>query len=212
MTYRTKYQSGGILLLVLFGGSAILIPPAVMLFNSIDNGMLVVFSPMVIFFTMFFLSLKFSNIYTEVKITDEMLYVNKKEIPFAEITSYYLRTLTPRVSVLDIALKSGKEISVTGLNYGEVGEPMNQFIANMQERFTKAGSEVSLVESVRALKIKLYRKRWIAVIKGLIVFIGLFDVFVLIIVISGNTKGNMLMVLTINLMVPYLFVNMRKLK
>jgi len=205
MNFTTTYQSGGRFLAIFFGGMILVIPPAIILLYQMDLRVILAFAPLVITFGSLFLGLKLSYVRTDVKIDGDALAVGKKSISISEIRSYYLRNLTPRVNVLDLTLKSGGEISVTGLNYGHLGAPMNQFVQAMRERFESAIPPIESVESEGALKIKRYRRRWRIGIKMTIALALAADVFVLAMIVLGYAQlRHLLPLIAPNLMIPLL--------
>ncbi|HXA46025.1 MAG TPA: hypothetical protein VNW52_00235 [Burkholderiaceae bacterium] len=213
MNFITTYQSGGRFLLIFFGGMVLGIPAAVILLYQMDAGALIAFAPIAITFGMLFLGLKLAYVKTTVKIDGDTLSVNQKELPFSEIKSYFLRKPTPRVTALDLCLKSGDEITITGLNYGRVGEPMNHLIAAMRERFESANPPIELAESEASRKIKRYRRRWRVAIKATIAFALLCDLFMLVMLVTGHASlRHLAPLLAPNLMIPYLLSAMGKLE
>ena len=213
MNFTTTYQSGGRFLAIFFGGILVVLPPAVILLFQMNVGVIAAFAPFAIVFSLLFLGLKLSYIKTEIKISDSVLTIGKEIVSISEIRSYYLRNLTPRVNVLDLTLKSGKELSVTGLNYGTLGAPMNQFVAAMRARFERAIPPIELIESEGALKIKRYRRRWRAGIKVTIAFALACDVFMLAMIVLGYAQPrHFLPLIAPNLIIPYLFACLGRLK
>ena len=213
MNFVTTYQSGSRFLVIFFGGIALGIPAAVIFLYQMNAGVVIAFAPIAIVFGMLFLGLKLAYIKTAVKIDGDILSVDKKELPFSEIKSYFLRSLTPRVTALDLTLKSGGEITVTGLNYGRVGEPMNQLIAALRERFENANPPIELAESEGSRKIKRYRRRWRVVIKATIAFALLCDLLMLAMLVTGHASlRHLAPLLAPNLMIPYLLSALSKLE
>lgn len=153
-----------------------------------------------------FIAVKTTYRVTIVKIEGDKLFVNKKQIYFSEIQYYFLRRETPKIEVLDLGLDSGKEVTITGINHGRFGDEIGKFISLMQARFNESGSHVMLMESKAAVKFMKMKRRGKRVIKGIIYFYLLFDVFMLVVFITGWRDIPYLSLLTGNLILPMLAV------
>ncbi len=146
-------------------------------------------------------SIKSSSYNIALGISDTSLVVNKEEIPFSEIKSYFTRNDTPKLDTLDIALKTGKEISVTGINHGPNGKEISKFIDAMKQKFKALA--IPYAESEAYRRMKRQRKAWKTITKGVIVLILLTDVLVIIMATLGH-YASYLSILTINLILPVL--------
>jgi hypothetical protein len=207
MKFILKYQLGGRLLLIIFGGCILLVGGTIALgiWLNLNEGIV---SVLIIggLAAIMFIAIKTTYKVTIVKIEGDKLFINKKEVLFSEIQYYFIRKETPKIEVLDLGLKSGNELTVTGINHGKMGDEIGKFISFMQERFNEPGSHVNLMESKASMKFMKMKRRGKRVIKGIIYFYLLFDVFILILFLSGWRNFPFWSVLTGNLILPMLIV------
>src|ERR1700752_3604718 len=205
MEYKIKHQSGLILLTVILVGILLVCPALIVLFYYLDLNYLAIFTPLVMCFVPLLVGVKLATYYTKIVLTDDSLFINEHEIKIADIQSYYLRYLTPRVEVIDISLSSGKEISITGFNFGPYGDAMKQVKQTLIQVFEKNDSFIANVESNAAKKIKLYRRRWKRFIYGLTIVVGIIDVGFIGLYFCDVVSGkNLIVTLSFNLIIPSL--------
>jgi hypothetical protein len=207
MTFTLKYQLGGRLLLIVIGGCILLVGGIIVLgiLDNPDKGEVAV---LVVggLASILFIAFKTTYKVTIVKINGDKLFINNKEFHFSEMTYYFIRKETPKIEVLDIGLQSGKEITITGINHGQFGDEAGKFISFMEARFNEPGSVVKLKESKASVKFMKMKRLGKRVIKGIIYFYLLFDVFMLTIFLSGWKNFPFWSVLTGNLMLPMLIL------
>lgn len=195
-------MSGPKFLLILFGMFILIFGGTIFCFTQFDLDGSYIPIPILLGFVLTMVaSIKGSRYNIALTLSDTSLKVNKKEIPFSEMKSYFTRNDTPKLDTIDIALSSGKEISVTGINHGLNGKEIGKFIDAMKQRFGTLA--IPYLESEAYRKMKRQRKAWKTISKVMIVLVLLFDVFAIVASIMGHDM-RFLSILTINLMLPML--------
>ncbi len=207
MKFNLKYQKGGLFLLIIFGGCVLLVGGIIALGIWLSvNEALIALLMIGGLAAILFIAVKTTYRETRIDVESDGIVINKREVRFSEIQYYYLRRETPKIEVMDIGLSSGKEITITGINHGQNGDEIGKFIFVMKERFDASGSHIKLMESKAAVKFERMKRRGKRVIKGIIYFYLLFDVFVIVAYFSGWKNVPIWSVLSGNLILPMLVV------
>ncbi len=207
MKFNLKYQKGGLFLLIIFGGCVLLVGGIIALGIWLNiNEALVALLMIGGLAAIMFIAVKTTYKVTLIDIESDKMLVNRREVYFSEIQYYYIRRETPKIEVIDIGLQSGHEITITGINHGQYGEEIGKFISVMEERFNSPGSHVVLKESKAAVRFERMKRRGKRVIKGIIYFYLLFDVFVVVAYFAGWKDVPIWSILSGNLILPMLVV------